>query len=394
MKRHSSTRARALLCAVVCVVAAATGCIPKPEFYRAPNPLPANPGDVVRTHPVLFDGTAAYRGTAVMYRSTSASGAANVVTGTVYEPLTAWTGAGSRPIVSFGVGTQGQGDRCAPSQTLPIGSNYEKNTITLLLSQGWAVAVTDYEGLGTAGDHTYVVKDAEANAMLDMVRAAQKLPQTSVTAASPVGLWGYSQGGQASAAAAEREATYAPELDIKGVVAGGVPSDLTVMTEHLDGPGNSWFAILAFAALGLNAAYPELDLESYLTDEATELLDTVRTGRGYCLFDGLPVLAGRHIDELTTTNPLDTTAWQTRLAEQKLGTRAPAVPTFLFHGNTDQVVPYTLGTSLRDDWCAHGGDIEFTPYPFDHLGGLVAGNNDGVAFMTARFAGTASTPGC
>jgi hypothetical protein len=166
------------------------------------------------------------------------------------------------------------------------------------------------------------------------------------------------------------------------------------MTEHLDGPGNSWFAILAFAAIGLDAAYPELDLASYLTDEATELLDTARTGRGFCLFDGLAVLAGRHIDELTTSNPLDTAAWQARLAQQKLGTRAPAVPTFLFHGNVDQVVPYTLGTSLRDAWCARGGDIEFTPYAFDHLGGLVAGNNDGVAFMTARFAGTPSTPGC
>ena len=394
MTRHLSTRLRVLLGGVACIVAVTTGCIPKPEWYEVPGTLPAAPGDVVRTYPVLFDGADTYRGTAVMYRSTTATGQPNVVTGTLYEPKEAWTGGGSRPVVGFGVGTQGQGDRCAPSQTLPVGSNYEKGTILQLLAQGWAVAVTDYEKLGTAGDHTYVVKDAEAHAVLDMVRAAQRVAESSVEPNSPVALWGYSQGGQAAAAAAEVEASYAPELDVRGLVAGGVPSDLNVMTEHLNGPGNAYFTILAFAALGLNSAYPELDLESYLTSEALDLVDSVRTGAGYCLFDGLPILAGRTIEDLTTTNPLATPQWQSRLAEQRLGSVAPAVPAFLFHGAVDQLVPYSLGTGLRDAWCGIGADVAFTGYPFDHFGGLVAGNGDGVTFLTARFAGTPSAPGC
>lgn len=178
------------------------------------------------------------------------------------------------------------------------------------------------------------------------------------------------------------------------MVAGGVPSDLDVMTQHLNGPGRAYFTILAFAALGLSSAYPELDLESYLTPEALTLLDSVRTGAGYCLFDGLPILAGRHIEELTTTNPLTTPQWQARLAEQRLGSVAPAVPAFLFHGAVDQLVPYSLGTGLRDAWCSIGADVTFTGYPFDHFGGLVAGNADGVAFLTDRFAGTPSAPGC
>ncbi|HEY8546989.1 MAG TPA: lipase family protein [Acidimicrobiales bacterium] len=394
MTRHLSTRRRVLLGAVACIAAVATGCIPKPEWYDVPATLPAAPGDIVRTYPVLFDGTDTYRGTAIMYRSTSATNQPNVVTGTLYEPKEPWTGPGSRPVIGFGVGTQGQGDRCAPSQTLPVGSNYEKGTILELLAQGWAVAVTDYEKLGTAGDHTYVVRLAEAHAVLDMVRAAQRVPESSVEPDSPVALWGYSQGGQAAAAAAEVEAAYAPELDVRGVVAGGVPSDLTVMAEHLNGPGNAWFTILAFAALGLNSAYPELDLESYLTPEALTLLDSVRTGPGYCLFDGLPILANRRIEELTTTNPLATPQWLARLAEQRVGTIAPAVPAFLYHGAVDQLVPYELGTGLRDAWCGLGADVTFTAYPVDHFGGLVAGTTDGVAFLTDRFAGVPSTPGC
>lgn len=83
MKRHLSTRLRVLLGGVACIAAVTTGCIPKPEWYAVPTTLPAAPGDVVRTYPVLFDSTDTYRGTAVMYRSTSATGQPNVVTGTL-----------------------------------------------------------------------------------------------------------------------------------------------------------------------------------------------------------------------------------------------------------------------------------------------------------------------
>ena len=198
------------------------------------------------------------------------------MSGTVYTPKAAWTGGGSRPVVGFAPGTQGTGDPCAPSQTLPGGTNYELTTINSLLDKGWAVAVTDYEGMGTPGNPTYIVKDAEAHAVLDVVRAAQGLSGSGVTATSPVGLFGYSQGGQATAAAAELEGTYAPELNIKGVVAGGTPSELRAVSANLNGPGNQFFSFLAFAALGLDTAYGELDLASYLNAEGEALSDGTR----------------------------------------------------------------------------------------------------------------------
>ena len=140
----------------------------------------------------------------------------------------------------------------------------ESAAIQALLDKGWAVAVTDYQGMGTPGDHTYVIKDAEAHAVLDIVRAA-RLPGSGIAANAPVALMGYSQGGQASAAAAELESTYAPELNVVGT-AGGVPTDLMNVATYLNGPGSFYFSFLAFAAVGLNAAYPELNLESYLND--------------------------------------------------------------------------------------------------------------------------------
>ncbi len=51
-----------------------------------------------------------------------------------------------------------------------------------------------------------------------MVRAAQRLPGSGLSATTPVGLVGYSQGGGASASAAEASASYAPEAQGQGAL--------------------------------------------------------------------------------------------------------------------------------------------------------------------------------
>jgi len=384
MERRRRWRAVGALVTMFVLVAGTAACEPPPEFYQPPASLPSRPGDVIRKVETNFGTNASVTSTAIMYRSTDATGDPNAVTGTLLVPKAPWTGAGSRPVIAYGVGTHGVGDSCAPSKGIAQSGDYEAANFQVLLDQGWAVAVTDYEGLGTPGDHTYIVRAAEGHAMLDMVRAAQRLPGSGVAANSPVGIWGYSQGGQAAAAAAELEATYAPELDVRGTVAGGVPSDLHGVAANLNGPNNFFFAFLAFAAVGLDAAYPELDLESYLNDEGRTLF---ASGRNACVADGLLLGLWKTIDQLTTSNPLETPEWQARLDEQALGTVRPAAPAFLYHGSTDQIIPYAQGTGLRDDWCARGARVKFSTYATDHIGGLGSGNTEGVAFLRPLMTG-------
>ena len=52
---------------------------------------------------------------------------------------------------------------------------------------------------------------------------------------APIGLWGYSGGGLASAWAAEMCADYAPELDIAGAVLGAPVGDLGHTFRRLNG---------------------------------------------------------------------------------------------------------------------------------------------------------------
>ncbi len=105
--------------------------------------------------------------------------------------------ADERPIVAFAPGTQGLADQCAPSRQMAEGTEYEALPVKGLLDEGYAVVVTDYQGLGTSGAHTYLNREVQGRTVLDSVRAAQRLTAAGLPAAGPVALCGYSQGGGA-----------------------------------------------------------------------------------------------------------------------------------------------------------------------------------------------------
>lgn len=397
---------RTVVAFLALIVVLLTACDPpfpsQDPFYTPPAALPPGaPGDVVTSRASTFTldpiGKAPVAGVTskqVLYRSTDALGQSIAVSGTVLVPQAPWTGGGSRPLVAYAVGTRGLGDDCAPSYTLSQGADYEGLFIKSLLDQGWAVAVTDYQGLGTPGIHTYMVGPAQGHAVLDAARAAQRLPGTGLSSTSPVGIMGYSQGGSAAGWAAQLAGTYAPELKVKGTVAGGVPGDLGATAEFLD--GSPFVALALMASLGLDGAYPELDLDSYMNARGQEL---VQTSQELCLVDvdGFATLinaAFTRIDDYVTTNPLDTAAWQARLAGTKLGGAKPSAPVFQFHGIIDEMVPYPQAADLRRTWCNKGATVRWAPLPAEHVTGLVEGVPLGVTWLGARFAGLPEWGNC
>jgi hypothetical protein len=372
------------------------------EFYTPPSPLPAGrPGDVIESRPSRYTldpfgkaPVANVTARQVVYRSTDALGQPMAVTGTVLVPTAAWTGPGSRPLVTYAVGTRGLGDDCAPSYTLSQGADYEGSFVKALLDQGWAVAVSDYQGLGTPGLHTYMVGPAQGHAVLDMARAAQRLSGTGLSSSTPVGIMGYSQGGGAGGWAAELAGSYAPELNLEGSAIGGVPGDLTATAEFLDGSPFVAFALMA--SLGLDAAYPELDLEDHLNDRGRDL---AATGQDLCLVDvdGFGTLidvAFTRIDDYVTTNPLETQAWQARLEGVRLGRVRPSAPVFQYHGAIDEIVPFDQAATLRRTWCNRGANVTWSALPAEHALGLLEGVPLAVGWLGARFAGIPTFGNC
>ena len=362
-------------------------------FYTPPGDLSAyKPGDVIWYRPSVFttdlllklpEPVSAWQ---VLYRSTSATGAAMAVSGTVLVPRGFYLG--DRPIVGWAPGTQGMGDSCAvASKGMTQGAYYEGGSIKDALSQGWAVAVTDYQGLGTPEAHTYVVGRAEGDALLDVVRAALRTPGTGLSASAKVGLYGYSQGGGAAAWAAQLQPTYAPELNVKGVAAGGVPSDLLAVKQMND--GGLFVGLVLYAALGLDAAYPELRLDSFLNAKGRAAVPLMRDS---CDFFSK---AFTHVSDYVSTDPLSTPAWQARMAEQALGESEPTAPIFLYHSVSDEVVPYAQAAALRDLWCRKGVKVHWANFWFTgHVLGLIQGWPAARDYLRGRFLGFPAPTSC
>ncbi|MEV0319861.1 lipase family protein [Streptomyces sp. NPDC050658] len=367
----------------------------KKPAKKAKKPKKKTPGEILASEPSSFQYTPGAptptKAWKISYRSTSADGRSNAVSGTVIVPDDGKTTP--RPLITYAVGTVGLGDKCAPSAGFPGGTTAEAPLVNAALVRGYAVVVTDYEGLGTPGDHTYMVARAQGSAVLDAARAAQRHPEAAkygITPDAPVGIMGYSQGGGASAKAAEMAATYAPELKVKGTASGGVPADLTKVADSLEGGDSAGYLLMS--AVGLNAAQPPLSLDKYLNDEGRKLADVVRNE---CVGTALEAGRGKKIEDVTTSNPLDQPDWRQAIADQLIGTVRPSAPTFVYHGDADETIPYAVGQQLRADWCAKGNAVEWKSFPGQsHVGTAIQGNGPALEWLGRRFADEPTSGNC
>ena len=124
----------------------------------------------------------------VLYRSTSAVGEPSAVSGTILIPR--GRARGPRPLIGYAVGTHGIGDAAAPSRLLARGWEWEAGLLAMVLARGWAVALTDYEGLGTPGDHSYMVGRALGPNILDAMRAARSFDPEQLPVEGPAAIIG------------------------------------------------------------------------------------------------------------------------------------------------------------------------------------------------------------
>lgn len=403
------------------VYAYESGCHRYSEFYSAPDPLPpGRSGDLVRSEPMrlVYEpsgqlGGWVASGTRIMYRSNDSRDNPNVVTGTYFEPDRPWPGIGPRPLIAYAPGTQGQGDQCAPSRMfeqsihfssgLDITLGYEEFFVATMVARGFAVVVTDYEGLGTAPLHTYVNGVSEAHALLDAARAAKRLPGTSLTPDGPVALWGYSQGGGASAAAVELAPTYAPELHIVGTYAGAPPADLSLMLPHID--GSAMAGLIGYVLNGVFGAYPEVEpaIRSKLSVYGEDLVNRTRD---QCIGETVMTYAFHRISEYFEGDPgalMDNSALSVLLAKQRIGRLKPTAPVFIDINRFDPLVPWAGAHQLALDWCAQRADVEFWTNeqpPFlnkiavNHALTYFVDGERGMQWITDRFNGLPTTPNC
>jgi Secretory lipase len=391
------------------------------EFYTPPDPLPPGaPGDLIRTEPsrlVLEPsgqlGMIMADATRIMYRSTDVHGNPMAVTGTYFEPYNDWPGGGPRPLIVYGPGTQGQGDQCAPSRQfnqgihwrpfLDLAFNYEELFVSTMVARGFAIVMTDYQGLGTPGLHTYVGRVPQADAMLDAARAAKKLPDTSLNPDGPLAFWGYSQGGGAAAAAAELASSYAPELNVVGTYAGAPPADLKELFPYAD--GSVLVGAVGYALNSVMTAYPEHAdaIRSKLTPRGEDMLFKVAD---QCVAETLAKFMFRHLQPYFTEDInqlVNEEPFSSLFDEQRLGRFKPNAPVMILSNRFDPLVPWTGANQLGRDWCAQGADVQFWTNeepPFlnkaiiNHALPMLVDGERAMQWVADRFNGVPTTPNC
>lgn len=152
------------------------------DFYRieASQITADGPGTLVWQRQILsgptLEGATTHR---VVYRSQDESGRTVAVSGLISVP-DGDPPSGGWPVLSWGHGTTGLADGCAPSRQTPGGPtaaylSQAGAALSRWVTAGYVVARTDYLGLGLDGDHPYLDAASSARAMVDIVRAAREL---------------------------------------------------------------------------------------------------------------------------------------------------------------------------------------------------------------------------
>ncbi|WP_084531521.1 lipase family protein [Nocardia miyunensis] len=372
--------------------------VPVPDedpFYAAPADLAAHPdGAVLGTRPInVFGLPLPVSAWQLQYRTTDSVNRPILDVATVVVPTTSWD-KGQRPLLSYQVAEDSLGTRCAPSFAFSGGHDpgvvntlLDVPFMTAALLRGWALVISDYEGPYSR----FLDGPGAGRAVLDGVRATLSFAPGGVGAASPVGAWGYSGGAFATLWAAQMRATYAPQLRFAGMSTGGVPADIPAIARRVDGGGQAGLALLIVMALTRN--HPESGLSGMLNDRGRALMAANAAACGSNL---VPQYVNAHVDDYTIApNLLGSKQFRGTAAANELGYAAIDTPLYMYHSNSDDVIPVAGFSAAVDRYCAMGTTLTAVHSPFPTHNGAAAGEAlGGMNFLGDRFAGQPVKPGC
>lgn len=358
-------------------------------FYDSPVALPQTHGALMRKR--RYVGPLKVRGAInkkVLYSQVGVDGEMLATSGFVSVPRRR-PPVGGFPIVTWGHGTTGAADRCAPSveASRSLRTNPANDLIQDWVDRGWAVVRTDYEGLGTRGLHPYLVGVSEGRAMMDAVRAAREaFPSIS----DRVAIAGSSQGGHAALWAAEVAPDYTPDLTVTSTTAFAPPSHLSSqLTAARALPVTNLTATLALILRGADVADPSLRVRRVLTDRAATLWPRQR-------FECQQQMASADAYGGVPANQLirptaDVSAILEVIDANGAESLAPPGPVLVLQGLRDMTVMPPTSAALVTRYTARGVDVTYRTYPDAAHGTVVAdGGADATAFIATHLEGQRS----
>jgi predicted alpha/beta-fold hydrolase len=306
------------------------------------------------------------------------------------------------PVISLAHGTTGIGHNCGPSRQADL--MLYSPLIKALLGVKYAVALSDYEGLGESGSHPYLEPRTAAFNTIDAVRAMREI--SSAVSARWVAV-GFSQGGQAVWAADELNSYYGNDLQLQGSVALAPPANVTgvadlVRSGSLTADQRALFPLLI---VGLAQYNPDLDDHAFLHGST----EAYREQFSHCEPTGshsentpqAPNPWRTVVDRLSEANdvkpdtPQDVAKLRDALRRAALPQRPLDKPMLVIIGEDDPVVLPDWVQSAVSRSCALGGRIEYLQMPdTGHVELTWKPAHTVERWMADRFAGAAAPSNC
>lgn len=319
---------------------------------------PSDHGKLLRSAPIpatdpILAATKA-RGWTIRYTSRAASDDRPIeVTGAVIVPPGA-PPRGGWQLVSWAHGTTGLGDRCAPSTAAGLGG--QADVIISLISQGYAVAATDYEGLGTPGDHPYLIPRSEGRGVIDAAIASRAVvPGISADWVA----YGASQGGQAALAAGELNDRYSVGLTLKGVVGLAPAPDFSPMLRDVPDLDPVHRGLFPMLMAGIRTQHPFNDAD-YFGVQAIAALPRLQDTCAPQITEVFAELPKFQVGPHTEAARKQLADW---LREESVPQAKTSVPVMIGQGLQDDIVLPEWTNTTVSRACHLGDKLDFRVYP-------------------------------
>jgi alpha-beta hydrolase superfamily lysophospholipase len=286
-----------------------------------------------------------------VYRSVSATtGQGTEVSGTFLLPK-GDPPEGGWPVIAYAHGTTGLTADCGPS-VHPDLLGYDE-AVGFMVGGGFAVAFTDFEGLGHGGRHPYLEPRTAGFNVIDSVRALRNLfPDVSTR-------WmalGGSQGGQASWAANEYAHDYGAGLDLVGSIALAPAADMSGLAAAARNGSltRDQVALMPLVIAGLEVTSPDLVEADYLRGPAAEHKNVLMS----CSPDKQRFYADLAPDQVRPATQPATDHLARLLQADALPQRTLTAPMLVVNGGADALIPPSWTAAAVSRACALGGTIQ------------------------------------
>jgi hypothetical protein len=383
---------------------AATPTLPSSDpFYTYSGSKPLAqiaPGAVLRVRPVqvVIEGVPTpYSAEQVLYRTTGELGQPTATVATIVKPAAT---VGATKLISYQTFYDALGSECDPSYTLqggnPSYSDAQDDAALMqdYLQAGYTVVTADYEGENL----DWAAGQESGYNTLDGIRAAENALGDS--SSTQVGMVGYSGGSIATEWASELAPAYAPELNIVGVAEGGIPVDYAHNLTYINGDNDGWAGVIPAVLVGVSRAYG-INLNTYLSAYGQQVIGEVTDECINNFAGSYPGLTIQQLLKPQYQNFLTIPTFASVINSLIMGSAPgdPTEPLFMGVGNSDGtgdgVMVAADVEALAHEYCQQGVPVEFSEYQnLDHEEAIAPFESGALAFLQARFAGSAPVNRC